>query len=83
MQCYFELICQDAKEVIHIPNACSQFIVSYKQNDVNAFAVSSQFVQKLQSDGYKGVARWYRKVGIVITLQTSTPGIPSGEFDAT
>ena len=29
---------------------------------MNAFVISSQFMRKLQTDGYKGVSRWYRKV---------------------
>lgn len=46
-------------------------LATLSQKDaVNATVISSQFMQKFQTDGYKGVARWYRKVNFKVNISS-------------
>ena len=48
-----------------------EYICITIQGGVKMFILGSQFMERLESSGYSGVSRWYRKVGknIYLTLR--------------
>ena len=45
---------------------CLQFV----QNGLQVFVIGSQFMQKLETCGVKGVQRWYQKVELPVGSYT-------------